>query len=235
MRLCSASTVPSRLMPCPPRPLLISYSTHNVNTSGVDNLEAQLSIEVSCHECYIKAGATAQLAINGTFDLGGVFSNITEQVGDELKNLTKTIVDGLEDVVTSFFTEVVTSVFSEDKFNVDDAINFNDFHVDTDIDILPPPLPEVQLLFQIDYLDLYMVLDTTLAAGATLTLPLYKSQSAVGISAGEGLEIGLFVTMDLILSVEGEISLRSGFHLLLDRPLGFNIDLFSDDVSSIIL
>ena len=218
-----------------PRRPLISYSTHNVNTSGVDNLEAQLSIDVSCHTCYIKAGATAQLSINGTFDFGSVISNITKQLGDELKNLTKSIVDGLEDVVESFFDEAAAAVSSDEDFNIDDVINFNDFHVDTDIDIVPPPLPEVQLLFQIDYLDLYMVLDTTLAAGATLTLPLYKSQSAVGISAGEGLEIGLFITMDLILSVEGEISLRSGFHLLLDRPMGFNIALFSDDVSSIIL
>ncbi len=234
MRPCSASTVPPRLMPCPSRPL-ISSSTHNVNTSGVDNLEAQLSIEVACHQCYIKAGATAQLTINGTFDFGGVISNITEQLGVELKNLTTTIVDGLEGVVDRFFDEIKTAASPDVDFNIDDVIDFNSFHVDTDIDILPPPLPEVQLLFQIDHLDLYMVIDTTLAAGATLTLPLYKSQSAVGISAGEGLEIGLFITMDLILSVEGEISLRSGFHLLLDRPMGFNIALFGDDVSSIIL
>ena len=214
---------------------LTSYSTHNVNTSGVDNLEAQLSIEVSCHTCYIKAGATAQLTINGTFDFGGVLSNITEQLGDELKNLTDTLVQSLGGVVKTFVKETADAALHNDEFNIEDVFNFDDFHVDTDIDILPPPLPEVQLLFQIDHLDLYMVIDTTLAAGATLTLPLYKSQSAVGISAGEGLEIGLFVTMDLILSVEGAISLRSGFHLLLDRPMGFNIALFSADVSSIIL
>jgi hypothetical protein len=183
----------------------------------------------------LKGGATAELTINGTLDLGSTIKNLTAQLGRELKNLTDTAIDSLPKVFENFDDEVVDIVEPGQEFELDKAIDFSKLEVDTDIDIDLPPLPAVQILFQIDNLDLYMEIDTTIAAGATLTIPLYKSQSQFGVSSGDDLEIGLFVTMDLILSVEGEISLRSGFHLVLDDPVGFNIALFGTDVSKLIL
>ena len=206
----------------------------NKKTNTTASLEAGLSVEVECVTCYIKGAATAELVINGKFDLGTTLSNVTEQLGAEIKNMTDTAVDSLADVALNFAKQF-KKVLKHEPFEIEDLIDFDNFHVDTDIDIDLPPLPEVQLLMQIDHLDLYMALDTTISAHATLTIPLYKSQSVVGISSGEGLEIGLLATMDLILSAEGEITLRSGFHLRFDEPVGFKLALFSNNVSSIIL
>jgi hypothetical protein len=194
-----------------------------------------VSIDITCVTCYLKAGATAELTINGTLDLGATMKNVTAQLGRELKNLTETALESLPKVFENLDEEIKDIPRIGEEFEFDKAVNFNNLHVDTDIDIDLPPLPAVQILFQVDNMDLYMEIDTTIAAGATLTVPLYKSQTAFGISVGDDMEIGLFVTLDLILSVEGEISLRSGFHLLLDDPVGFKIALFGTDVSNLIL
>jgi hypothetical protein len=207
----------------------------NVNKKTNATLEAGLSIDVTCATCYIKGAATAELIINGKFDLGGTLSNVTKQLGTELKNLTETTVDSLGDIAKNFLQEIKDAAVKQTAFEIEDVLNFDNLHIDTDIDIDLPPLPEVQLLMQIDHLDLYMAIDTTISAHATLTIPLYKSQSVVGISSGDDLEIGLLATMDLILSAEGEITLRSGFHLLLEKPIGFSLALFSNNVSDIIL
>ncbi|KAK3899384.1 hypothetical protein C8A05DRAFT_18171 [Staphylotrichum tortipilum] len=217
---------------------LFSYTKEvekkNITESKVGgDFEAELNIEVICAECYFKAAATAELTIDGEFDLAGTITNVTEQFGNEIKNLTKSAYTSLKAVAKNAVSEL-KDIFDDDDFRIEDVIDFNLVHIDTDIDIDVPPLPAVNLLFQIDNLDLYMAIDTTIAASATLTIPLYKSQSAVGVSTGSGLEIGIFVTMDLILSVEGELTLRSGFHLLLEKPIGFKLALFSTEVSELI-
>ncbi|KAK4233903.1 hypothetical protein C8A03DRAFT_19102 [Achaetomium macrosporum] len=212
-----------------------------VNTSSVEGLEAAVSVEVKCSTCYFKAGATAQLNIEGSFDLGNATRNITDQLGEELKNLTETSIGAIKTIADQFWDEVQEAVDFDlsTGFDFEEAFSFDNVTIDTDIDIDLPPLPAVQLLFQIDYLDLYVAIDTTIAAEATLTLPLFKTPvttpfGPLGISISEDLEIGIFVTIDLILSVEGEISLRSGFHLLLEDPVGFKIAMFSSDVSDVI-
>lgn len=172
------------------------------------------------------------MTIGGDFDLGNTVGNVTGQLRDEFGDLIKTTVQSLDDSIN--WTELKDLIGPGD-FELDEFVNFSNISIDTDIDIDLPPLPEVQLLFQIDHMDLYMEMDTTIAAGVTLTIPLYKSQTALGITLMDGLEAGVFVTLDLILSVEGEITIRSGFHLLLEDPVGFNLAMFGQNVSDIIL
>lgn len=78
-----------------------------------------------------------------------------------------------------------------------------------------------------------MLIDTTLSMGATYNLPLYKSETVLGVSVTESLEVGIIFTIDLILSVEGEIDISSGFHIKLEDGLAIDIALFSNDVSDI--
>jgi hypothetical protein len=210
--------------------------------STKEELEASVSVEVKCSTCYFKAGATAELNITGAFDLGNATHNITAQVGRELKNLTDTSAAAIKTIADQVWDEVQDLVDFDlsTKFSFEEAFSFDNVTIDTDIDIDLPPLPEVQLLFQLDYLDLYVAIDTTLAAEATLTLPLFQTPvttpfGPLGISISPDLEIGIFVAIDLILSVEGEIGLRSGFHLLVEDPIGFKIAMFSSDVSDVIL
>ncbi|KAL2163817.1 hypothetical protein VTH06DRAFT_5876 [Thermothelomyces fergusii] len=212
----------------------ITYAP-DINTTDTKlentDIEVSLQVGVTCETCYFKAGASVALTVEGEFDIGDAFRNVTGQIVDETRNLTESLVDSLDELID--WSEI-KDLFTPDDFEIDEFINFDRFDVDTDFDIDLPPLPEVSLLFQIDHLDLYVSLDTTISGQATFTIPLYKSQSPVGITIVPGLEAGIFATMDLILSAEAEIIIRSGFHLQLPDPVGFHIALFSKDVSRVI-
>lgn len=213
-------------------PTFRSSFAPNISTEG---LEVNFGIEVTCVTCYLKAGATAQLTVNGEFDFGGRIQNLTEQLGDEITNMTLSAARSVGKLVDGAWEEIKDAFDPDDDFDIDDVIDFDLLDIDTDFDIELAPMPEIQILFQIDHLDLYMEIDTTISASTTLTIPLYQSQTALGIALTEDMSAGLFVTMDLILSAEGEITLRSGFHIVFDDPVGFNIAMFSSDVSDIIL
>ncbi|GAB1316982.1 Mid2 domain-containing protein [Madurella fahalii] len=204
---------------------LFSY-THEFDT-GNENLTAEVGIEVRCVTCYIRADATAELSITGDFDAGEMIRNVTEQIGDEVESMTETAVASVRD----FFGDVISAVFGPDDL---DDLSFDNFTIDLDFDIDMPPLPDIQFTFQIDYLDLYMLIGTKITGATTLTIPLFKSQTPLGYGVSEDLEIGVFATMDLILSVEGEIDFTTGIHLAIEDPAGFHIALFSSNVSDII-
>ncbi|KAL2015089.1 hypothetical protein VTK56DRAFT_6321 [Thermocarpiscus australiensis] len=219
---------------------LFTLNKETNKTTSIGQVDAGLSIQVKCLTCYFKASVTAELSINGTFDLANTLHNLTEQFEDEFHNLTRAGIafldaelKNVQDVLQDAEDLIASGDFSITDF-VNEVASFDNVTFNTTIDIVPPPLPEVQLLFQIDHLDLYVAIDTITAAEATMTIPLYKSKSPFGVSASDDLEIGIFVTMDLILSVNGELDIRSGFHLLLDKPVGFHIALFGNDVSNII-
>lgn len=165
----------------------------------------------------------------GGFDVGDTILNVTKQVGEEFSNLTRSAGASIQAYVQHIISEARNNELHRDDFS------FDNFTLDTDFDIDIPPMPEVGLLFTLDHLDLMMVIEASFSASATLTIPLYISQTPVGIKVGEGLEVGIFATVDLILAVEGSIDLRTGFHLKLDDPVGFNLQMFSHNVSDIIL
>lgn len=191
-----------------------------------------MEVSVTCETCYFKAGASVALSVDGEFDFGDAFHNVTDQIIDEAKNLTESLVESLDEMI---HWGEIKDLFTPDDFEFDEFINVDEFDVDTDFDIELPPLPAVNLLFQIDYLDLYVSLDTTISGQASISIPLYKSQSPVGITIAPGLSAGIFATMDLLLSAEAEMIIRSGFHLQLPDPVGFHIALFGKDVSEVIL
>jgi hypothetical protein len=181
-------------------------------------------VEIVCTTCYIKGTATAQFTINGNFNVSQAFHNVTSEIETEVNNITSTAVDYVENYVKS----VITS----DVFQIDD-FDFPPIQIDFDIDI--PDIPECELRFQFDGMELYMQIDTIISSGATYTLNLYTSKTPIGFAVGEGLLIGVIISVDLILSVESEIDISSGFHIQLNDGVAINIPMFSQDVSSITL
>jgi hypothetical protein len=184
-------------------------------------------VEIVCTTCYIKGTATAQFTINGNFNVTQAFHNVTSEIETEVDNITTTAVDYVENYVKS----VITSITS-DGFHIDD-FDFPPIQVDFDIDV--PDIPECELRFQFDGMELYMEIDTTLSSGATYTLNLYTSETAIGFTVGEDLLIGVIFSVDLILSVESEIDISSGFHIQLNDGVAIDIPMFDHNVSSITL
>ena len=141
-----------------------------------------------------------------------------------IDNVTTTVVDYVEDYIGNVTT------------NLADGIDVDDFDlppIDVEFNIDIPDIPECQLQFQFDGMELYVLIDTVLSAGATYTLNLYTSESPIGFAIGENLEIGVIFDIDLILSVDGEIDISTGFHIKLDDGLAIDIPMFDDNISSI--
>jgi len=185
-------------------------------------------VEIVCTTCYIKGTATAYFTIKGNFNVSQAFQNVRSEIKTEVDNITKTAVDSVENYVENNIKSVITS----DSFNINN-FDFPPIQVDFDIDI--PDIPECELQFQFDGMELYMQIDTILSSGATYTLNLYTSKTPIGFSVGEDLLIGVIFSVDLILSVESEIDISSGFHIQLNDGVAFKIPIFDQNVSTITL
>ncbi|KAK3387374.1 hypothetical protein B0H63DRAFT_469896 [Podospora didyma] len=203
------------------------------NTTTIDrtwnnaNLFDFLGVKVSCITCYIKGKTRAELTINGGFNASDALDNVTKQVGAKIKNITEEAANEIDDYFDHLQSEFLSGKLSRDDFE------FDNFSINTDFNIDIPSIPECLLSFQFEGLELYMHLDTTLQINGTFSIPLFKSQSPVGVSSGDDFEIGIFLTLDLILSAETQINFLSGFHIKLDDKVAINLALFSKEVSKV--
>ena len=204
------------------------FDSHSEIEKAKGNTSLSAGVKIVCTTCYVKGTATAQLTIDGNFNVSQGFQNFKSEVEGDVYNLTNATIDSFE----MYFENIGTDVASFD-FHLDD-LDFPALN-DTSFDLAIPDIPECQLLFEFDDLELYMEIDTTLSAGATYTFNLYKSETPLGISAGQNLEIGIVFTVDVILSVEAEIDISSGFHIQLNNGVAISIPMFGQNISSVTL
>jgi len=159
----------------------------------------------------------AQLNVNG--NLTQAVDTFVSNTKDEFRNFSSAVIRYLRDL------QVPESL--------DDIVDYDFPPIDLEFDIEVPDIPDTELQFQFDKMELYMGIDTILAAGATYTLNLYTSKSVVGFNIGDDLLIGTVTTVDLILDVMGEIDISSGFHIHLKDGIKIKIPIFGRNVSEI--
>ena len=186
---------------------------------------------IVCNTCYIKGLATAEFTIQRGFNISQGIRNITSEIGDTFQNFSTAVVDYVDNYVDQV-VNVTSKIFTSEDVDLDDY-NFPPINIDFDIKV--PEIPECELQFQFDGLELYMEIDTILSLGATYILNMYTSRTPIGFAVGKDLLIGVVFTVDLILDVQAEIDIRSGFHIRLDDGIAINIPIFSNNVSSITL
>lgn len=163
-------------------------------------------------------------------DIGDTISNYTAAITKEVVNVTSAVFDQVGDLVSNVLLDIVTLDVLDDDYKIE----FPTIDVDFDVDL--PPLPGVSVKFQFeDDFELYMLLNTRLSAGATYTLNLFASKSALGIAIGNDITAGVVVVIDLILDVSAAIDISSGFHLKLDKGVGFELNMFDKNVSNVAL
>ncbi|KAI8963463.1 hypothetical protein F5Y11DRAFT_365057 [Daldinia sp. FL1419] len=189
-----------------------------------DNVTLSGGVDITCTTCYIKGNATAEFSIDGDFNATQALGNFTSEVGDEILNTTSQVIDYIEDYIPTVFHNL------KDGFDLDD-FDFPPINISFNVDV--PDIPECRLQFKFDDLELYMLIDTVLTAGATYNLNLYSSKTPIGISANNDLFIGVVFSVDLILSADMEIDISSGIHIKLEDGVGLDMALFGQNVSSI--
>ena len=190
------------------------------------NTSLTTKIEVTCTLCYITGTARTRFIYDSDFNVTRTFDNFTSEIQNEVVDLADSVVGYVED----YFDGVAT------KWN--DGVDLDDFDLpimDFDFNVDLPELPEFRVEFQFDGLEVYMLMDTVLSAGVTYTLNLFTSNTPVGFAVGDELEIGVIFSIDLILSVEGQIDISTGFHIKLADGAVINIAMFSESVSRVAL
>ncbi|KAF3904550.1 hypothetical protein ABW21_db0201965 [Orbilia brochopaga] len=196
---------------------LLSYEYTKEVRPGV---EVTGGVEITCTTCYIKATVLAELFIAEAFNISETFNNFTAEIGQEIDNTTETTLN----YVKNYTSGVVTKL--SDGFDLDD---FDLPPIDVDFNIDIPEIPQVQLRFQFDDLELYVALNTVFSGGVTYSLNLYTSETPIGIAVDD-LFLGIVVDVDLILSAEAEIEISSGFHIKVDDGATLSLALFGNSI-----
>ncbi|KAI1822575.1 hypothetical protein F4861DRAFT_514003 [Xylaria intraflava] len=188
------------------------------------NVSASAGVEVTCTTCYVKGLVTAELNPSHDFNIIQAITNFTDDVGEEIQNITRAAFTYLADNVPELAKNLT------DDFDFDD-ISFPPLN--TSLSLHLPDIPECDLHFQFDELELYASMDTVLSAGTVYTLNLYSSNTPIGLSIDSDTLVGVVVSIDLILSADADIDIGSGLHVKFDDGMTLDLPLFSQNVSSV--
>lgn len=184
-------------------------------------------VEITCTTCYIKGTATAQVTISENFNITQAFDDFKNEVEHDIGVVTNETVDAFE----TYFKTLALDITSLNPEKFVDDLAFPTVN-DTSFDLEIPDIPQASLLFQFDGLELYMAIDTVLSGGSTYSVNIYTSNTPIGVSAGKD-KLGVTFSIDLVLSVNANIDITSGFHIKLDDSVTIDLALFSHNVSTI--
>ena len=176
--------------------------------------------------------------------------DIVSDIDHAIANITGPAFRAIEDDLPSglgedFLEKAIDWVEEKFKDGIRDIASH--FHVDkfafptVNLDFtLPglPSLPAVDVQFKIDGLELYMDLELVLSAGATYSLPLFRSETPIGVGASTGnadVFAGAVLAVDLLLDIHAQIDIRGGFHLKVDDTIVIDLEMFSKKISHVTL
>ncbi|GAW13357.1 hypothetical protein ANO14919_027400 [Xylariales sp. No.14919] len=199
-----------------------AHSEGNIASKG--DASTSGGIEVTCATCYVKGLVTAELGFDSDFNIAQAITNFTKDVGKEVDNITSAAIEYLDDEIPGLLANLTDDLDFSD-------ISFPPLNISFNVDV--PDIPECRLQFQFDDLELYMLLDTVLSAGATYTLNLYSSNTPIGLSIDSETFVGVVVSIDLILAVNTDIDISSGLHIKVDDGMALDLSLFSQNISSV--
>jgi hypothetical protein len=190
---------------------LICTSTHAKRSSSLDT---SVDVKIICKTCYIKSEVVATVTIDSGFNLTQAISSFADDFVTEVKDITRAVIKELDSVnITSFVSGHLPALPT-----INETLNFDNV----------TSIPETQIKLEFNGLELYMQVDLQLSAGATYTLHLYDSKTIVGVGQGSD-RVGVVFGIDLVLSVDADVDISSGFHILMNDGFGFSLDLFEPD------
>ncbi|KAI2624531.1 hypothetical protein GGS21DRAFT_532733 [Xylaria nigripes] len=188
------------------------------------NISLSASVEVTCTTCYVKGLVTAELKPDREFNVSQAIANFTEDIGEEIRNITGETITYLVDTIPELAKNLT------DDFDFDDislpALN-SSFNLEL------PDIPECRLHFQLDDFELYLLVDTVLSAETMYTLNLYSSNTPLGLSIDSDTFLGVVVDIDLILSADANVDISTGLHVRIDDGMTLDLSLFSHNVSNL--
>ncbi|KAJ4153157.1 hypothetical protein LMH87_009659 [Akanthomyces muscarius] len=189
-----------------------------------------IGTEIICQKCYVKGHASATMTAKGDFNITTAATSIKASVNSTLHQ----IADYASNVVHDMKVYIAdnANVLIEDVTHLKSLDNLQGFRLNPPgitLDVDVGKLDDVLLEVVFTEIELYVELSILFSAGTTYTLNLYTS-SELGYEVGR-VFVGFVATIDLILSVESQIELDSGFHIKFDKQMAMKLALFSEETS----
>ncbi|KAF2099597.1 hypothetical protein NA57DRAFT_55551 [Rhizodiscina lignyota] len=202
--------------------------THSGSTSGQvagGNATANYDVKILCQTCYIKSDVVATLTTDGNFNASQALSTFKSGIEGYVENVWHEAVDEIESVVEAAIDDIASLSFENIPAlpTLNETFNVNNIS----------GISNVQMELDFNGLELYMDIELQLTAGATYSLNIYSSDTPIGFSLGEDIMVGVIFTVDLILSVDADVDISSGFHILMNDGLGFTLNLFEPDTDKL--
>ncbi|ERS98539.1 hypothetical protein HMPREF1624_05324 [Sporothrix schenckii ATCC 58251] len=193
-----------------------------------------IGVAATCVDCYLTAQLHTELIVIQANHSAAPqnLSSIAHEFVHDIVNITETFFDDIFQYVKNETKTVVHEIVHHEPIE-DIFHNFTRPDIDFDLKDLTP-LPEYQFLLTLDKIDLFVQLDLVVTAATSYTVNLFTSETDFGIRKGDDLELGVVLTVDLILSASGVVDLEGGFHLRMDEGLSLQVDLFGHNVSEIV-
>lgn len=188
------------------------------------------SIEITCQKCYIKGSASATITAKENFNLTAEAASIKSSVNNtlhEIADYASLVVGDMKDYISNTTGNLIQDITHLDSLSELHGFKLPPPNITFDVDV--GKLDDVSLEVIFTEAEIYVELSILLSAGVTYSLNLYTS-SELGYEVGK-VFVGFVATIDLILSVESQIELDSGFHLKFDKDMGMKLALFSEEAS----
>jgi hypothetical protein len=180
------------------------------------------NIKINCISCYVTGNLSASFTADGTFNASQAFSSLEAEFSDVIHNFTAIVTNEIVNTTESDLKDLANGDF--------DAITLPTMPLNLTLDVAG--IPQTQLQLNFSNFDLYVELETILS-GPEYTINLYTSETPLGLAAGQEADLGVFFTVDLLLSVDFEIDILSGFHLKLDDGISLTLNLFDKNISTV--
>ncbi|PNP57904.1 hypothetical protein THARTR1_02062 [Trichoderma harzianum] len=184
--------------------------------------DSPATVTIVCTKCYVKGQASAKLTAHGAFNVSSAIGQAKDSFENTFNNLTHWAKDFAEDALDNFTITDIKGTFNR-------IGEIGPPPIDLNLDL---KLPEYNVAVNLTDLEIYMEIDTILAASMTYTFNIYQSKTIVGVALDDELLLGAVFSIDLIFSVDSEIDIRSGFHVRFDNIIT-QIALFSEEASKI--
>ncbi|KKO99844.1 hypothetical protein THAR02_08037 [Trichoderma harzianum] len=184
--------------------------------------DSPATVTIVCTKCYVKGQASAKLTAQGEFNVSAAIGQAKDSFENTFNNLTHWAKDFAEDALDNFTITDIKGTFNK-------IGEIGPPPIDLNLDL---KLPEYNVAVNLTDLEIYMEIDTILAASMTYTFNIYQSETIVGVALDKDFLLGAVFSIDLIFSVDSEIDIRSGFHVRFDNIIT-QIALFSEEASKI--
>lgn len=186
--------------------------------------ESKINIGVTCRTCYILGNASVHFSTDGDFNASTAVDSIVQDVKNTVVNITDAVEQVIKDTADNA-TQIAKQIIDGDF----EDVTWPTLPIDFNMNI--QGIPQSHLTFQFDGLDVYVELETSISNGS-YSMNLYRQQTPLGIGLASQ-NLGVFFSLDLVLTTIAEVDMISGFHIKFDDSVIVKMNFFDTNFTDI--